>query len=58
MIKKKKYPKISPSLVKNQTGKKVEIYLKYDAYESILEKMDELNKKISELKKKKLAKKT
>ncbi|MGB8467772.1 MAG: hypothetical protein WCE21_02115 [Candidatus Babeliales bacterium] len=52
MVKKKKYPKIHPSIVKDQNGKEVEVYLKYNVYESIFREMDELKKQLSEFKKK------
>lgn len=57
MVKKKQFPKIHPSIVKDQHGKKVEVYLQYDVYESIFEEMGQLKKKILELKKNKVQKK-
>lgn len=53
MIKKKKFPQIHPAIVKDQNGKAIEVYLKYDEYKSIFEEIDELKIKISELKEKK-----
>lgn len=53
MVKKKKFPKINPSIVKDNNGKEVEVYLKYGIYKSIHEEMDMLKKRIAELKKKK-----
>lgn len=52
MVKKKKYPKISPLYVKNNKGKTVEVLLKYDVYESIFEEISDLKKQLTELKKK------
>lgn len=56
MAKKNNFSKIHPSTVKDQNGKDIEIYLKYDEYESILKEIDHLNKKIFELKKEKSVK--
>lgn len=56
MIKKKKYPKINPLFVKDQKGEKVEVILKYNVYESIIDEMNDLKKKISALKKKSVTK--
>ena len=53
MIKKKKFPKIKPSMVKDKNGKDVAVYLPYNVYESIFEEMDMLKKKIAEFKKQK-----
>ncbi len=57
MAKRKKHPKIQPLFVKDQRGKEVEVYLRYDVYESIFDEMNELRKKISAFKKKKSSKK-
>jgi hypothetical protein len=58
MIKNKKYPQIVPSFLKDEKGKNIAVYLKYNEYESIFDEMKALKKHISECKKRKSTKKT
>lgn len=53
MKKRKKYPAIKPLFVKDQAGKVVEVILKLDVYESIINEMTDLETKISFFKKRK-----
>jgi len=51
MVKRRKFPLIRPQLVEDAKGKVVAIMLDYEVYEAILKKIDELKKRIAELKK-------
>ena len=44
MTKKKKYPTIKPLLIKDEKGKVVGIFLKFNVYQSILEEIEEFKK--------------
>ncbi len=49
--KKKKYPKLQPQFSKDAHGNFKTVYLKYDQFESIFARIDDLEKKLN-LKKK------
>jgi hypothetical protein len=57
MIKNKKYPKIVPSFLRDENGKKGAIYLQYNVYESIFDGIEDLKKRILKMKQKKAKKK-
>ncbi len=50
---KKKYPKIEPKIRKDNSGKPKEVFLDMSVFKSIFAEIEDLEKKISELKKKK-----
>ncbi len=51
--KKKKYPKLQPQFSKDAHGKIKTVYLKYDQFESIFQRIDDLEKKLDLKKSKK-----
>ena len=53
MIIKKKYPKIEPKFEENDQGKKVRVLLNYEVYQSICERINNLQKSLKKLEKQK-----
>jgi hypothetical protein len=51
MLKKKKYPKIEPKFLKDKHGNRVAVCLNIDVYESIFEEIEDLQKRLIQLKK-------
>ena len=48
---KKKYPKIEPKFEENAQGKKIRVLLNYEVYQSIFERIKDLQKSLKNLEK-------